>query len=392
MGRDKHQDVIDSQKKTKAGGHHVEEDDMDDPAAQLHQNLQDAVSNALAMRRPILHHLSADTAWLLMIPRPRAATRRGGRVYFNILIDPWLSGTQTDYISWLSKQWHADEPRVPSIAAVEDLIRETESLASGLRSEKGKKSNGQDNEDLDEVETLIDAVAISHQFTDHCHEQTMRDVHPDVPVFATEKAIPLIESWKHFRVVQTIPYFSQDPDWHATSVPPLPEWLGISRLVTGSDLLYFHSALMITFNNQQKDEGAEAVIYTPHGIHSDSEGLDLVTKANPPIKTLAFLHGLEDITLGAAQRLNLGAHNGLKAQRKLKASYWIATHDEDKKGTGIVGWLLRRKKISVKDAVEAERKRRTDSSSEDMACDEVLGSFEGVNWADVGNGESLVLQ
>lgn len=186
MGRDKHQDVIDSQKKTKAGGHHVEEDDMDDPAAQLHQNLQDAVSNALAMRRPILHHLSADTAWLLMIPRPRAATRRGGRVYFNILIDPWLSGTQTDYISWLSKQWHADEPRVPSIAAVEDLIRETESLASGLRSEKGKKSNGQDNEDLDEVETLIDAVAISHQFTDHCHEQTMRDVHPDVPVFATE--------------------------------------------------------------------------------------------------------------------------------------------------------------------------------------------------------------
>ena len=156
---------------------------MDDPVAQLHQNLQDAVSNALAMRRPVLHHLSADTAWLLMIPRPLAATRRGGRVYFNILIDPWLSGTQTDYTSWLSKQWHADEPRVPSIAAVENLIRETESLASGLRSEKGRKSSEQNN---DEVETFIDAVAISHQFTDHCHEQTMRDVHPDVPVFATE--------------------------------------------------------------------------------------------------------------------------------------------------------------------------------------------------------------
>lgn len=159
---------------------------MDDPAAQLHQNLQDAVSNALAMRRPVLHHLSADTAWLLMIPRPLAATRRGGRVYFNILIDPWLSGTQTDYTSWLSRQWHADEPRVPSIAAVEDLIRETESLASGLRSGKGRKSNVEDNQDLDEVQTFIDAVAISHQFTDHCHEETMRNVHPDVPVFATE--------------------------------------------------------------------------------------------------------------------------------------------------------------------------------------------------------------
>jgi L-ascorbate metabolism protein UlaG (beta-lactamase superfamily) len=104
----------------------------------------------------------------------------------NILIDPWLSGTQTDYTSWLSKQWHATEPRVPSIAAVEDLIHETESLASGLRPGKGRRSSVQSTDGQDEVETFIDAVAISHQFTDHCHEQTMRTVHPNVPVFATE--------------------------------------------------------------------------------------------------------------------------------------------------------------------------------------------------------------
>lgn len=177
-------------------------------------------------------------------------------------------------------------------------------------------------------------------------------------------------------------------------------------------MIYFHSALMITFNNRQsgqasrrsssqlymeveeEEESAEAVIYTPHGIHSSSEDLDLVTRAKPPIKTLAFLHGLEDITLGSAQQLNLGAHNGLEAQRKLNASYWIGTHDEDKKGTGLVGWLLRRKKLSVRDAVEAERKRRRDGKTEvqDVAGDQVMGSFEGVNWVDVGNGESVVLQ
>ena len=195
---------------------------MNSPGAQLHQNLQDAVSDALAMRRPVLHHLSADTAWLLMIPRPVAATKRGGRVYFNILIDPWLSGTQTDYTSWLSKQWHAAEPRVPSIAAVEDLIRETESLASGLRLGKGRKSNVQDNEDLDEVETFIDAVAVSHQFTDHCHEQTMRTVHPNVPVFATEVSrmrqqvlrltlIDVLESYSTDRVVEALPRHSENP-------------------------------------------------------------------------------------------------------------------------------------------------------------------------------------
>jgi hypothetical protein len=165
-------------------------DDATAAAAQLHQNLQDATSEALGMRRPILHHLSADTAWLLMIPRPVSATRRGGRVYFNMLIDPWLSGTQTDYSSWLSKQWHAETPRVPSIAAVEDVIRETERLASGLRFGRASKSSSQSvvhhDDDDDETHTFIDAVVISHEFTDHCHEQTLRTVHADVPVFATE--------------------------------------------------------------------------------------------------------------------------------------------------------------------------------------------------------------
>jgi hypothetical protein len=165
-------------------------------------------------------------------------------------------------------------------------------------------------------------------------------------------------------------------------------------------VLYFHSAVMMTFNNKQQpcrrssshqyaepeeeDEDAEAVIYTPHGIHSHSEGLDAVTEANPRIKTLAFLHGLEHVTLGPVQQLNLGAHNGLKAQRKLKARYWVSTHDEDKKGTGVVAWLLRRKKLSIDHVVEAERKH--------MRVNQTMGRLEGVNWVHVGNGESLVLQ
>lgn len=203
---------------------------------------------------------------------------------------------------------------------------------------------------------------------------------------------------------------------------PLPEWLGISRLVTNGDMgLYFHSAILITFNSnmgspvpvnkppgttakgrnqirveeENEDESAEAIIYTPHGIHSSSDDLERVASAVPPIKTLAFLHGLEYVTLGAVP-LNLGAHNGLKAQRILKAKYWISTHDEDKSGTGIVGWLLRRKKISVKDAIDAEMERRKRQGTEvvdslNSPTKELLGLFEGVNWHDLDNGESLIL-
>lgn len=160
--------------------------DQDSPSGQLHSELQTAVMDALSSRRPVLHHLSADTAWLLQIPRPRHATRRGGRLYFNILIDPWLSGTQTDVTSWLSKQWHAERPRVPNIAAVEDLIRETEIVACGLPSAADRKSNVRDIEDHGDSNTFIDAVVISHEFTDHCHQQTLLEVPADVPVFATE--------------------------------------------------------------------------------------------------------------------------------------------------------------------------------------------------------------
>lgn len=239
-----------------------------------------------------------------------------------------------------------------------------------------------------------------------------------------KKAVPLIQSWNHFRSVQTVPYFSENPDWRASSLPPLPEWLGISRLVTSGDLGYFHSALLFTFNSNMgspappastpkkqrsrarsawqeddeddEDESAEAVIYTPHGIHSSSHDLDLVASASPPIRTLAFLHGLEYITLGAVP-LNLGAHNGLQAQRILRARYWVGTHDEDKKGTGLVGWFLRRKKISVKDAVREERNRRKLDKTQERVqglsspTKELLGTFDDVNWVDLGNGESLML-
>ncbi|KAL1302809.1 hypothetical protein AAFC00_003147 [Neodothiora populina] len=384
---------------------------MDAPSAQLHQELRNAVTDALSTRRPLLHHLSADTAWLLQLPRPQQATRRGGRLYFNILIDPWLSGTQTDVTSWLSTQWHATRPRVPNIAAVEQLLREVEILGASTRLSRARKSNVQEMEESGDLETYIDAVAISHEFTDHCHQKTLLEVHPDVPVFAAEKAVSLIDSWDHFRLVQRIPNFRDDPDWHATSMYPLPEWLGISRLITNGDMgLFFHSAILIAFNSNMgmvpsrsgkarqvpEDESAEAVIYTPHGIHSDSDDLNFVATADPPIKTLALLHGLEYITLGAVP-LNLGAHNGLRAQRILKAHYWIGTHDEHKSGTGIVGWLLRRRKISLKDAVREELNRRDGKRQLSIGrpaspTTDVLGSFSGVNWTDLGNGESLVLE
>lgn len=207
----------------------------------------------------------------------------------------------------------------------------------------------------------IDAIVISHEFTDHCHKQTLLQASPSTTVIASTKAATLIRGWKHFhsrKVYETPPFKG---DWIAArsgfDKQDLPEWIGVSRIVTPSDALYYHSAAMITFQPASTSTStgttavpAESVIYTPHGIHADS--LNTVTQAKPEIRDLALLHGLHDVSIDWGQQLNLGAHNGLAAQRALRARYWVGTHDEIKKGGGVVSWFLRRKVISVQEALE----------------------------------------
>jgi len=162
----------------------------DAPSAQLHLEIRDAMVRKLAGRRPILHHLNADTSWLLQIPRPASAVKHGSRIYYNILIDPWLQGGQSDVAKWFSQQWHATESAVKTIAEVEEVARQIEIMAGGLR--LGKKRRTSNVKVAPGVETFIDAVAISHEFTDHCHKETLLEVHPDVPVFATEVRIIIL--------------------------------------------------------------------------------------------------------------------------------------------------------------------------------------------------------
>lgn len=218
-----------------------------------------------------------------------------------------------------------------------------------------------------------------------------------------QQAANLISSWNHFRTVTTTPTFPDNADWHDYSLSPLPAWLSISRLTAEGDSLYYHSALLFTFathpflsNTTPKKrlstlsingdgnedlpvssngEAAECVIYTPHGIPHTA--LSPIATADPPLHTLAFLHGLHDVSISSAQQLNLGAKNGVLAQRMLRAKYWVGTHDEVKKGGGFISWFLRRKIWTVEDALKA--------ANGDV-------EFGDVRFQEVGNGESRILE
>ena len=67
-----------------------------------------------------------------------------------------------------------------------------------------------------------------------------------MPVLATTKAASAIRSWGHFGFVEDVPRFSGN--WTESSKAPLPSFIGISGLAyPGQDLLYYHSAVMVSF-------------------------------------------------------------------------------------------------------------------------------------------------
>ena len=167
-----------------------------------------------------------------------------------------------------------------------------------------------------------------------------------------------------------------------------------------TDGLYYHSALVISFDlsTSASDDSAECIIYTPHGLHQATLEPLIPPAPSPPLRPLALLHGLHDISLDWRQQLNLGAHAGLAVQRAIGAPYWFATHDEEKTGRGIVSWFLSRKRVSVVDALKAEadkqaaqeKKARKDKKAKgEVVVDEK--EVRAVGWGEMGNGEWVVL-
>lgn len=369
---------------------------MESPTSQLCDALSDSIQRALKTQRPVMTHLNADTTWLLQLPYPRDALPRTKRSRYNIILDPWFRGPQSDVAAWFSTQWHSTESSVQTVKELNERLRDVDRIEAqyDIYHEKCKTDDAVQNRRSEYIDQYIDAIVVSHEFTDHCNRNTLLEFHSNTPVFAIGPAAELIRSWNHFKVVQTVPPFTtQNPDWRKSSLQPLPYWLGISRITTKSDALYYHSAILIAFDLAANSSSSiyaeikgecEGIIYTPHGIHAQ----DLVHLhcATPPLRTLALLHGLHDISLNPFKQLNLGAHNGLKARRICGAKYWISTHDEVKKGSGLVASFLRRKVITLQQAMSKEEE-------EEEERDHIITDrpFADVTFADLRNGESILL-
>ncbi|KAK0709252.1 hypothetical protein B0T26DRAFT_754489 [Lasiosphaeria miniovina] len=233
-----------------------------------------AWKTALLSGRPALSHLNADTTWL------------------------------SDVASWFSTQWYVEPPFVRTIKELSDVIAQLEGDHEIMRPPSPAA--------VRERDALIDAVVVSHEFTDHCRRKTLEELPNSTPVFATDKAARLISTWKHF------------------------SRLGIGRVVSQGNALYYHSAVAIVFE-------------LPSASHGENLA-DFRGCLGNGIETLALLHGLNDVRIWMTSQLNLGALNGIEAARACGAKYWVATHDEAKRGAGFISWLLHRRSYTLHDA------------------------------------------
>ena len=305
--------------------------------------------------RPSLTHLNADTSWLLQFDRPKSPNSDRRRC--NILIDPWFTGSQVDFAPWISEQYHSIPSSVQSIPELEERLEAEEREFSPITDATclPEKTNR---------ETYIDAIVISHEFTDHCNDHTLLEADPRTAVYATSAAVGLIKSWKHFKDVYEIPVFAKGNRdcWTKHTMNIFP-WLSVTRLTSSRDVGYLHSGVLLTFQLKKTQERSriEGLLYTPHGIVAGD--LDWLAQTNPPISLLALIHGLHEVSATFMLRINLGADNGARLGNILGAKYWVVTHDEIKDGHGIIAKVLRRKEWGAEEAQKIQEQDTLDRSS-----------------------------
>ncbi|GAB7322052.1 hypothetical protein MBLNU13_g03099t2 [Cladosporium sp. NU13] len=281
-----------------------------------------------------------------------------------MLLDPCFARQQSP-----SKGWFSGPPpksdHLQTIAALEELLRDLETLASDLRPEISRKSNVTVEDRIGKLETLVDAVAVTS--LGKSDEDSLRQLHPDVPVFASQEAVQHIAALQHFRTVGTINEFGYDgcKDWRSTTaLAGLPEWVGLSTLPKQDEATDQPDTLMIAFNNyhnnssarlaklqalmggRQKrhastlpiedEDFAEAVLFTgPERLY---DGMIPASHADPTIYPLAVVHS--GSTPGG-NLTTLETSEGSSERRELIATHHVSERNPVvEKGKGFLAWLI----------------------------------------------------
>jgi len=201
-----------------------------------------------------------------------------------ILIDPWLIGSEVDGFSWFNEQWHVTSP------VLVDSIGEYQ------------------------------AILISQAYSDHCHQQTLKELQT-VPFFATPSASRRLKREMRGREINILPELTSGK-WLDQGV------LQLAYLNPGRMLDPIYNGIVI----RHKDE---VVVYFPHGF----------TLSAKQLKSLRSYKTLLLITSFSSFKLPVFLVEALNPRRV------VHTHDENKHAKGLVTKLA---KVAYPDPLQLE--------------------------------------
>lgn len=208
---------------------------------------------------------------------------------FRLVVDPWLVGSEIEFFKWLSEQWHTTPPVPP--------------------------------EEVDRP----DALLITQSYMDHCHLPTLDLLPADLPVLASSTAHRLLAK--------------KMPDRRLTCIPDLLEegwleWRGlqVATLHPGRRLDPIYFATLIRY-------GDLSLFYCPHGFHLSAAQKDAVLGMSFDLLITSFSDFRLPAWLGG--HVNPGPENARQLIQLLQPRKVINTHDEQKRGKGLVSLLAR---------------------------------------------------
>ncbi len=234
-----------------------------------------------------LKRLNMDSTWWMEIDGT------------SFVVDPWLVGTEIDGARWLNEQWHTTEP-----VAIKDI-------------------------------PAYDFILITQAYSDHCHEETLKQMDVSKPILATAGAFKRLKKSLSGRDIILLEDDSLSKHFGLD--------ISVFRPKKKMDPIYY--AISVS-----KDD-KPGFFYSPHGFKLTPSQEEMIQGKSYKL----LITTLSDFRIPKIMggHVNPGTENVDYLVKTLRPEHLINTHDEEKGGRGLV---LKLAKVTFPDYDAAEAK------------------------------------